>query len=268
MNRRDWACQAHEAMHDVARAGKGSRLLVTGGVGTGRTVLVALLAHLFAMQGMEVLAVDADPEQHLAASLGFPLARLYEGGVEEQHANGTGTLLHLGPQVSGPHECCEMRLADRLTLCITGDLDGTGYGRFGEMTREFLRLTEGVVLLDTLAGAEHLYQATAEGFSRALVMADSSQGALSVALRAAAFVHTRGIDEIHLVVNQVCGETDLEEVGRAIGPCHLFTTITYLPYDEGVGRAWPAVFPLLQEETPFMNGVRGIFRILSRTDRR
>ncbi|WP_265582229.1 nucleotide-binding protein [Methanofollis aquaemaris] len=258
---------------DVMRGGvreeeRGLRLLVTGRVGTGRTALVALLAHLFVMQGMEVLAVDADPERRLAASLGclpgieFVPPSWHEGGVEED-TGGTGMLLHLRPRVSDALERCGMRLGERLTLFVADGVGEFGNTGLGGTISEFVRRTEGVVLLDTLAGVEHLGRAVAEGFSRALVVADPSQSALSVALRAADFARTLGIGDIHLVVNRVCGETDLEEVGRSVGPCHLFSTITYLPYDEAVCRTGPAVTPLLGEETAFMAGVRGICRVLT-----
>lgn len=265
MTRGDGGWWVSESMQGVGREEKGFRLLVTGRAGTGRTVLVALLAHLFAMQGMEVLAVDADPEQGLAASLGFPLARQYESVVEEQYAGGTDTLLHPGPQVSvsGTLESRVIRLAEHLTLCVAGGVGEGGHTGLEGVIHEFVRVTHGVVLLDTLAGVEHLARAVAEGFSRGLVVADPSQSALSVALRAATFARSLGIGDLHLVVNRVCGEADLEEVGRGIGPCHLFSTITYLPYDERVCQAWPAVTSLLTEDTAFMAGVRGICRVLS-----
>ncbi|MDD3622189.1 MAG: carbon monoxide dehydrogenase [Methanofollis sp.] len=256
-------------MQGLTSEEKGFRLIVTGRAGTGRTVLVALLAHLFAMQGIEVLAVDADPEQGLAASLGLPLARQqYENAVEEQHTASTDTLLHLGPTISGTLESHVIRIAEHLNLCMTGDVEEIGHPGFEGAIHEFIRINQGVVLLDTLAGVEHLARAVKEGFSRALVVADPSQSALSVALRAATFARALGIGDIHLVVNQVCGETDLEEVGRAVGPCHLFTTITYLSYDEGVHQVWPTVTPLLREETAFMAGVRGICRVLSQIGQR
>ncbi len=53
-------------------AGKGVRIVITGKGGVGKTTLTALLAHLFAKQGFRVLAVDGDPQQNLAVTLGIP----------------------------------------------------------------------------------------------------------------------------------------------------------------------------------------------------
>ena len=51
---------------------KGIRVVITGKGGVGKTTLAALLAHLFAREGMRVLAIDGDPQQNLAATLGIP----------------------------------------------------------------------------------------------------------------------------------------------------------------------------------------------------
>jgi len=48
------------------------RVVVTGKGGVGKTTLAALLACCFAREGREVLAVDGDPQQNLAATLGVP----------------------------------------------------------------------------------------------------------------------------------------------------------------------------------------------------
>ena len=48
------------------------KLAITGKGGVGKTTLTALMAQVYADQGREVLAVDADPSPCLAGALGFP----------------------------------------------------------------------------------------------------------------------------------------------------------------------------------------------------
>ena len=48
------------------------KLAITGKGGVGKTTLSALLAQVFADQGRDVLAVDADPSPCLAGALGYP----------------------------------------------------------------------------------------------------------------------------------------------------------------------------------------------------
>ena len=61
------------------------KLAITGKGGVGKSTLSAALALLLARRGKTVLAVDADPDANLAASLGVALsqspASLYAGAT-------------------------------------------------------------------------------------------------------------------------------------------------------------------------------------------
>jgi len=48
------------------------KIAVTGKGGVGKTLLTALLSKIFSEAGYSVLAIDADPDANLAATLGFP----------------------------------------------------------------------------------------------------------------------------------------------------------------------------------------------------
>ncbi len=47
------------------------KIAVTGKGGVGKTTLSSILSHLFASEGMKVIAVDADPDANLASALGY-----------------------------------------------------------------------------------------------------------------------------------------------------------------------------------------------------
>jgi CO dehydrogenase maturation factor len=49
----------------------GIRIVITGKGGVGKTTITALLGHLFAQEGIRVLAVDGDPQQNLAVTMGI-----------------------------------------------------------------------------------------------------------------------------------------------------------------------------------------------------
>ena len=51
----------------------GIRLAIGGKGGVGKTTLCAIWAHLFAKDGFDVLAIDADPNVNLALALGVSL---------------------------------------------------------------------------------------------------------------------------------------------------------------------------------------------------
>ena len=49
-----------------------TKIAVSGKGGVGKTMLVSLLAYIYAEAGERVFAVDADPSPNLALALGFP----------------------------------------------------------------------------------------------------------------------------------------------------------------------------------------------------
>jgi CO dehydrogenase maturation factor len=87
------------------------KVAVTGKGGVGKSTLAAALAQLLAGRGRSVLAVDADPDANLAASLGLPaaarerivpLARQAELIAARTGAGGGayGAMFKLNPEVS------------------------------------------------------------------------------------------------------------------------------------------------------------------------
>ena len=50
------------------------KIAISGKGGVGKTILASLLSWAFAQSGYSVLAIDADPDANLAATLGFPNA--------------------------------------------------------------------------------------------------------------------------------------------------------------------------------------------------
>ena len=55
-----------------AETNSGTKIVVTGKGGVGKTAISAALCHAFARTGRRVLAVDGDPQMNLAPTLGLP----------------------------------------------------------------------------------------------------------------------------------------------------------------------------------------------------
>ena len=47
------------------------KIAISGKGGVGKTLLSAFLSHIFAESGYSVIAIDADPDANLAATLGL-----------------------------------------------------------------------------------------------------------------------------------------------------------------------------------------------------
>ncbi len=269
--------QSREDIGANARdSGDRSRIVVTGKGGVGKTTLAALLARTFARRGQTVLAVDADAQMNLAVALGMPPAEansivpLIDNAdyVEEKTGarpgSGWGMLLRLNPQAGDAVERFSVRAPDDVRLLVMGSLHQAAAGCLcpentllaGAMAAVALRPDE-LIVMDTQAGLEHFGRALARGFGQALVVTDPSFNGVSVAVRIAELAADLGIPTVHLVVNRVRGPSDVKRVegyldGAAAGADAAFASRHYLPEDERVWDAEPAVDGLLDGAvTPF-----------------
>jgi CO dehydrogenase maturation factor len=258
---------------------------MAGKGGVGKTTLTAILAHLFSREGLQVLAVDGDPQQNLAVTLGIPPAKAAQivpvsKSVEylrEKTGAGPdispGGLLTLNPDVSDVIDRFSVPVADNLRLLVMGGVRMAGagclcpeYTLLAAILRHMPLLTDHVVLLDTPAGMEHFGRAVADGFETALVVSDPSYNALSVARESALLARQIGIKNRILVVNRSGTPDEVRKVQEICGEKGLFFKVVYLPADPDVVRFEPVVTPLLEQQSLFMNDVRGLADFIVRND--
>ncbi|MDO9549994.1 MAG: AAA family ATPase [Methanoregula sp.] len=258
---------------------------MAGKGGVGKTTITAILAHLFSRRGLQVLAVDGDPQQNLAVTLGIPkdkagmiipVSKSVDYLREKTGAGqdiSPGGLLTLNPDVSDVIDRFSIPVADNLRLLVMGGVRMAGagclcpeYTLLAAILRHMPLLTDQVVLLDTPAGMEHFGRAVADGFDTVLVVSDSSYNALSVARESALLARQIGIKNRILVVNRSGVPDDIRKVHEICGEKGLFLKVVYLPVDPDVVHAEPVVTPLLAVQSPFMNAVRGLVDLVVKNE--
>lgn len=252
--------------------------MVTGKGGVGKTTLTALLAHSFAREGKQVLAIDGDPQQNLGVTLGLPLSqakRIISISERKEYiaekigyAPGKGGFMVLNPETADVVNRYGVMVGERIRLLVLGGVRNAGSGclcpeymLLSAVLRGAAYLPEEVVLLDTPAGLEHFGRSIAQGFTIALIVTDSSYNAMAVAKDLARLAVQSGIKEKILVMN-MSGPGTRKNHGKDLEPVY-FKQIWSIPADHSIREQEPSVIPVLQNDTPAVKAVRGLMLAMS-----
>jgi len=196
------------------------KLAITGKGGVGKTTLTALLAQVYADQGRDVLAVDADPSPCLAGALGFPdelRARLspiaeMDELIEERTGAKPGTVggfFTLNPRVDDlPERFSVMHRGVRLLESGSVDLGGSGCicpesAMLKTLFTHLLFRKDDVLLLDMYAGVEHLGRATVDFVDAMIVVVEPTRRSLGTAAQIKKLANDIGLKRLYLVGNKV-----------------------------------------------------------------
>ncbi len=276
--RRKVLFEAAEEIKSRAKKGQeqGFRVVITGKGGAGKTTLTALLAKLLKREGLNVLAVDEDPQINLPYALGIPPEReiipisrnidYVEEKTGARPGEAWGVMLTLNPDVSDVVERFGLRTDDGINLLVMGSVVQAATGclcpenALLDAIVRYISLREGeVILMDTQAGVEHFGRALADGFSQAIIITEPTFNALQVALHSAKLASQLGIPHIYLAVNKVRGEEDRKKIERLGGEkLEAFEEIFYLPYDEEVWKNEPDISPLVDMDVPYVREAKKI----------
>ena len=250
------------------------KLAVSGKGGVGKTLLVSLLSKIFTESGYSVLAIDADPNTNLAATLGFPepekitpiseMKELIEERTGAQPGKVT-SFFKLNPKVDDIPEKYALE-RNGIKLMIMGRMKKGGAGCYcpenvllQALITHLLLASDEVVILDMEAGIEHLGRATAKAVDKLIVVVEPGRRSLETARRISELAQDIGLPNIAVVGSKIRSQSEREFLISSLPD---FNFLGFIPYDQAIVDADLANLSVLNASQPIVNEVRNIFQAL------
>ena len=231
------------------------KIAVAGKGGVGKTFISGTLARLLARDGYNVLAVDADPNINLASTLAIPrevsdrIVPLSDNDALVEEKTGVtpgrsyGSVFRLTPTVREAVEKFGIIGPDGVQLLVMGTVKGGDTGcmcpanaLLRVLMQHLLIQRKDVVIMDMVAGLEHLGRGTARRMDVMLVVVEPRMKSVDTVrriLRLAAEIEVR---EVLAVGNKVNGEKERRFIEERMGEMGV-PIAAYIPFDPAVAEA-------------------------------
>ncbi len=253
------------------------KIAISGKGGVGKTLLASMLSKTFAENGYSVLAIDADPDANLAATLSFshpeeitPISEMSDL-IEERTGARPGQsapYFKLNPKVDDIPEKYAMG-QNGIRLMRMGRIKKGGTGCYcpentllkALMTHLLVARNE-VVILDMEAGIEHLGRATAGMVDKLIVVVEPGRRSIETALNIEKLAMEIGLQNVVVVGNKVRNQSDREFL---ISSLPGFEFLGFIPYDQALVDADLANLPILDSSQQVVAAVKDIYQALLST---
>jgi CO dehydrogenase maturation factor len=253
------------------------KIAISGKGGVGKTLLASLLSRIFAEAGYSVLAIDADPDSNLAATLGFPHAdditpiSEMSALIEERTGVKPGkaaSFFKLNPKVDDLPEKYSLKY-NGIRLMVMGRIKQGGTGCYcpenallQALITHLLLGRDEVVILDMEAGVEHLGRATAKAVDKLIVVVEPGRRSIETALRIDKLAKDIGLSKIAIVANKVRSQTDRKFLTSSLPG---FEFLGFIPYDQAIVDADLTNRSVLDSSEQVISEVKGIYQGLLAT---
>ena len=233
------------------------KIAISGKGGVGKTLLSAFLAHIFAESGFSVIAIDADPDANLAATLGFPdpekitpiseMSDLIEERVGVRPGT-SGSFFKLNPQVDDLPEGYSVK-RDGIRLMVMGRIKRGGTGCYcaegallQALISHLLLHRDEVVILDMEAGIEHLSRGTTRAVDRLIIVVEPGRRSIETAQTILKLARDLGLPNLAVVGNKIRSEADREFIKAGLPGMQILGYISYDPAITAADLAGSSLF--------------------------
>lgn len=205
----------------------GVKIAIGGKGGVGKTTVCAVWAQLFAEEGFDVLAIDADPNTNLALAFGVSSGEVGEPLIKMKQliAERTGTTketvgayFKLNPKVSDLPEKYWVE-ASGVKLLVLGGITQAGAGCAcpeGAFLKALVSHTilgrQEIVLVDLAAGVEFMGRASIEGIDALVVVTEPGGRSIETAKTIARMGNELGIKHVAAIANKITDMVQAEVI--------------------------------------------------------
>jgi len=247
------------------------KIAISGKGGVGKTLLAAFLSQTFAESGYSVIAIDADPDANLAATLGFPnpeeitpiseLSDLIEERVGVRPGQ-SGAFFKLNPKVDDLPENYSVKL-DGIRIMAMGRIKRGGTGCYcpeGALLQALLShllvQRDEVVILDMEAGIEHLSRGTTKAVDKLIIVVEPGRRSIETAQTINKLAQDLGLRNIAIVGNKIRSESDKDFITSNLPGIEI---LGFIPYDPAITEADLANRSLLAASPQTVKEVKNIY---------
>ena len=253
------------------------KIAISGKGGVGKTLLAAHLTRAFSASGYAVIAIDADPDANLAATLGFPdsakivpLAKM-KGLIAERTGTQPGeaaSIFKLNPRVDDIPKRYSAK-HDGIRLLVMGQLKKGGSGCYcaensllAALLTHLLIARDEVVILDMSAGIEHLSRGTARSVDRLLIVVEPGRASVETAHKINKLARDIGIESMAVVGNKIQSQQEERYIRAELKG---FEILGFIPYDRALVAAELSNLPALEASQKITAAVKRIYQRLVST---
>ncbi|MHC4460582.1 MAG: ATP-binding protein [Planctomycetota bacterium] len=220
----------------------GLKIAIGGKGGVGKTTVCAVWAELFAQDGCEVLAIDADPNTNLASAFGIPSEQNPEPLIKMKQliAKRTGTekdavgsYFRLNPKVSDLPQKHWIEV-NGVKLLVLGAITQAGAGCAcpeGAFLKALLTHTilqrQEVVLVDLAAGVEFMGRASVQGVDAFVVVVEPGGRSIETANNVAKMARELGIRGVGAIANKITETTQTDVIKSQLKDIALLGSLHY-----------------------------------------
>ena len=228
---------------------QGVKIAIGGKGGVGKTTVCAIWAQLFAENGFDVLAIDADPNTTLASAFGIapqqcpePLIKMKQL-IAERTGTGkeaVGAYFRLNPKVSDLPEKYSLDVnglkppAGGLKLLVLGAITQAGAGCAcpeGAFLKALLRHTilqrQELVLVDLAAGVEFMGRASVQGIDAFVAVVEPGGRSIETANNITKMAKELGIGCVATIANRITEPAQAEVIKSQLKDTVLLGTLRY-----------------------------------------